>query len=175
VKPGPDLSMTESLARDLLDRTRAEITQADSKAAILLAGVLAVSGGIVAAIGGGKWAPDHQAWYVAVPFWAAAAAGLAAIACLAAAIYPRSRPHLSGRVTAVGYFADVAALDSPGQLRGLLSDPGTQLLDVWVDQIWRISAIANRKFQLLRWAVTLLGTALVLGMVAVAVAAIAGR
>jgi hypothetical protein len=45
----------------------------------------------------------------------------------------------------------------------LPSDPGTQLLDVWVDQIWRISAIASRQFQVLRWAVTLLGTALVLG------------
>jgi hypothetical protein len=175
VKPAADLSTTESLARDLLDRTRAEITQADNKAAILLAGVLAVTGGVVAAIGAGKWAPEHQTWYVAVPFWAATAAALAAITCLAAAIYPRSRPHWSGRVTAVGYFGDVAALDSPGQLRGLLSAPGTQLLDAWVDQIWRISVIATRKFQLLRWAVNLLGTALVLGLVVVAAAAIAAR
>jgi hypothetical protein len=171
VNPAPSSTETERLARDLLDRTRAEITQADNKAAILLAGVLAVAGGIVAAIGAGKWNPVHKPWYVAVPFWAATAAMVAAITCLAAAIYPRSRARTAQKLTAVGYFADVVALESTDQLRGLLSEPGAQF-DFWIDQIWHTSAIVNRKYWLVRRAFGLLGVALVLAVVVVIAAMI---
>jgi hypothetical protein len=164
----PPSAETEQLARDLLDRARAETTQADNKAAILLAGVLAVAGGIAAAAGAGSWTPARLAWYVTVPFWAAAAAMLAAIACLAAAIYPRRRVQPSHELTSVGYFGDVAALGSAVELRGLLTDPGVSALDIWVDQIWQLSAIVSRKYQLVRWSVRLLGAALALAVIAAA-------
>lgn len=161
---------TERLARDLLDRTRAEITQADNKSSILLAGVLAAGGGSVAAIGASKWQPAHQPWYISVPFWAATAAVLAAIVCLAAAIYPRGRASTPQKPTTVGYFGDVAALDSPNELRDRLTQPGAQLLDFWVDQIWQTSAIVSRKYRFVRWSVCLLGLALALAVVVVVAA-----
>jgi hypothetical protein len=166
-----DSAETERLAKDLLDRTRAETTQAENKAAILLAGVLAGAGGIVAA-GGGKLISAHRPWYVTVPLWAAAATTLAAIACLAAAIYPRSRPHIDQRLSEIGYFGDVAALDSPIQLRTMLSESGTQLLDVWIDQIWQTSALVSHKYQCVRWSVRLLAVALALAIVALVVTAV---
>lgn len=162
---------TEQLAKDLLDRTRAETTQAENKAAILLAGILAGAGGIVAA-GGGKLISAHRLWYITVPFWAAVAATLAAIACLAAAIYPRGSPHSDQRLSKIGYFGDVAALDSPIQLRSLLSESGTKLLDVWIDQIWQTSALVSRKYQCVRWSVRLLAVALALTIVALVVTAV---
>ncbi len=157
---------TERLAKDLLDRTRAETTQAENKAAILLAGILAGVGGIVAA-GGGKLISGHRPWYITVPFWAAAATVLIAIVCLAAAIYPRRRSRSGQRLSEIGYFGDVAALESPIQLHRLLSESGIRLLDVWIDQIWQISALVSRKYGFVRWSVRLLAVALALTVVTV--------
>lgn len=170
----PSPGETERLVKDLLDRTRAETTQAENKAAILLAGILAGAGGIAAA-DGGKWIPVHRPWYVTAPFWAAAAAVLAAIACLAAAIYPRGRLQTAQKLTNIGYFGDVVALDSSSQLRGLLSESGTQLLDVWIDQIWHTSAIVSRKYRFVRWSMRLIGAALALTVVVVVATTIRNR
>jgi hypothetical protein len=147
------------VAKDLLDRARAETTQAENKAAILLAGVLAAVGGITAAIGGGKWAVVRQPWYVATPFWAAAAATAAALTCLASVIYPRGRARQGGRLTRVAYFGDVVALDSPAELHSLLSQPDVQLSDIWIEQVWQMSRIVSRKYRLIRWAVWMLSVA----------------
>jgi Pycsar effector protein len=158
---------SERVAKDLLDRARAETTQAENKAAILLAGVLASAGGIAAAVSGGKWAVVGQPWYVTVPFWGAAAATLATVACLASAIYPRSRAHPAQRLTPIAYFGDVVALDSPAQLRELLAGSGAQLTDIWIDQVWQTSLIVSRKYRLVRWSVRLLGVALALAVIVV--------
>jgi hypothetical protein len=174
VNPTPSSAETERLAKDLLDRTRAETTQAENKAAILLAGILAAAGGIAAA-DGGKWIPAHRPWYITVPIWAAVAAALAAIACLAAAVYPRSRAQENKELTLIGYFGDVTALGSPNELRSLLSESGTKLLDVWIDQIWQTSAIVSRKYRFVRWSVRLLGVALALAVVSIIVATIRSR
>lgn len=171
-RPGPAQppSQAQRLAKDLLDRTRAETTQAESKAAILLAGILAAAGGIVAA-GGTRLVSAHRPWYIAAPFWAAVAATLAAIVCLAAAIYPRSRSRNDQKLSEIGYFGDVVALGSPIHLRSLLSESGTELLDVWIDQIWQTSILVSRKYLFVRWSVRLLGVALTLTVVTVVAAA----
>jgi uncharacterized membrane protein len=171
VSPVLSSAETERLAKDLLDRARAETPQADNKASILLAGVLAAVGGTAAAVGAGKWNPVHHPWYVSVPFWGAIAAVVAAIVCLAAAIYPRGRVQPGQRPGDVTFFGDVAALDSVEQLRELLTAPGTQLVDVWIDQIWQISMVVNRKYLFLRRAVRLLGVALPLAVIVLIAAA----
>lgn len=165
----PRRGETERLAKDLLDRTRSETTQAENKAAILLAGILAVTGGIVAAVGGNRISL-HRPWYVILPFCAAAAVLMAAIACLAAALYPRGRVHSVHKPTMVGYFGDVLKLDSPSQLHGLLSESSNHVLDLWIDQIWQISAIVGRKYRFIRWSMRLLGVALALAVIVVVAA-----
>jgi pycsar effector protein len=160
---------SERLALDLLERSRAEVLHADSKAAVLLAGVLAAAGGVAAAIGAGKWTPAQQPWPVAVLFWTAAATTLAAITFLAAAIYPRRRVA-AAQNNVIGHFGDVTALGSVDRLRDRLSVPGAKVLDVWIDQIWQISLIAERKHNCVRTSIKLLGLSTVLASVVVIVA-----
>lgn len=165
----------ERFAKDLLDGASGNLAYAENKASILLAGVLAALGGIAAAISSIHWPVIHQPPYIAVPFWAATAAALAAIVGLGAAIYPRTMPHAPDRLTSVAFFGDVAALESPVRLRGLLTAPDMSILDIWVDQVWQISLIASRKYCLVRWSIRLLGSALALGIVTgIAVMAHAG-
>jgi pycsar effector protein len=172
--PAPAAEPAERLAKDLLDRTRAETTQAENKAAVLLAGVLAGTGGIAAAVGG-KWHPQDRPWYVIALFSVAAIAALLAIICLTAAIYPRGRAQPDHKLTTIGYFGDVLMLDSPGQLRVLLSQPDTRLLDVWTDQIWQASLIVGHKYRFIRWSIRLLGVALAFAVGVVIVTTARGR
>jgi Family of unknown function (DUF5706) len=168
-RPSEPTAESERLAKDLLDRTRAETSQAENKAAILLAGILAGAGGL-AATDGAKLISVYRPWYTTVLLWATAAAVLAAIVCLAAAIYPRSRTRHHDQLSAVGYFGDVMALGSPLQLRSQLSGPGERVLDVWVDQVWQTSALVSRKYGFVRWAIRLLALALTLAVVTVILA-----
>ncbi len=161
----------ERLAKDLLERTRSETTQAEGKAAVLLAGILAATGGIAAAVGG-KWNPVHRPWYIIVLFCAAATTVLVAIACLTAAIYPRGRAQTDKKLTTIGYFGDVLMLDSPGQLHELLSDSSTKILDVWIDQIWQASIIVGRKYRFIRWSIRLLSVALAFAVILVVATAV---
>lgn len=151
---------TERLAKDLLDRAREEITHAENKASILLAGVLATLGGIIAAISGVHWPVIRQPPYVAAPFWAATVAALAAIVGLASAVYPRITPSTAGRTASLGFFGDVIQLESPAELRRLLSHRSTTIFDIWIDQAWQTSLIARRKYRLVCWSIRLLGCAL---------------
>lgn len=172
--PAVESGSAECLAKDLLDRTRAETTQAENKAAILLAGTLAATGGIAAAVGG-KWNPEDRPWYVIMLFCVAVSAALMAIICLAAAIYPRSRARHDHELTTIGYFGDVLMLESPGQLHTLLSRPDTRLLDVWIDQIWQASRIVGQKYRFIRWSIRLLGAASAVGISVVIVTTVQGR
>jgi hypothetical protein len=157
----------ERFAKDLLDRAREEIAYAENKASILLAGVLAATGGVCAAIGGGHWAVLRQPAWIEVPFWIAAVATVGAITGLAWGIYPRIAPRDVTRPPSVGFFGDVAAMGSAAQLRGLLLDPAMTVFDTWVDQVWQTSLIADRKYRLIRWSIRLLGCALLLGVITV--------
>lgn len=155
-----DSGQTERLAKDLLDRAREEITHAENKASILLAGVLAAVGGVIAAISGVHWPVVRQPSYVAAPFWAAAVAAIAAIVGLASAVYPRIAPSSAGRTASVGFFGDVVELESPAELRRLLTHHSTTVFDVWIDQAWQTSLIARQKYRLVCWSIRLLGCAL---------------
>jgi Family of unknown function (DUF5706) len=159
-----DAEERERYAKDLLDRAREDLGHAENKASILLAGVLAATGGITAAISGGHWSVLRQPAWIAVPFWTAAAATIAAVTGLAWAIYPRIAPRGATLPSRAGFFGDVAALESPAQLRELLLGPATTVFDIWVEQVWRISLIVDLKYRLICWSIRLLGCALLLGV-----------
>jgi hypothetical protein len=156
----------ERLTKDLLDRVRAEIIYAENKAAILLAGVLAAVGGITAAMTGEKFPVTRQPVYIAVPFWAAVSLVLAGIVGLALVIYPRLVSHKSERLASLAFFGDVVTVGSPAQLRRLIDASPDDLIDIWVDQIWQSSLIANLKYQYVCWSLRLFACALLFSIIA---------
>jgi Family of unknown function (DUF5706) len=89
--------------------------------------------------------------------------------------YPRGRVHTDHKLTTIGYFGDVLLLDSPGQLRELLTHSGTRLLDVWTDQIWQASLIVGRKYRFIRWSIRLLGVASAFTVIVVIATAVRNR
>lgn len=155
----------QQLARELLDRTRAEVDRADNKASIVLAAVLAVAGALVATGVAVGWSPARSPVLVQVFFWPGALGGLAGIALLGAAVYPRMRVHPPETRT-LGYFGDVVALRSVDGLRAALRDPAARSFDGAVDQIWQVSHIVDRKYRLIRGAVLGLTSSAVLLLLA---------
>jgi hypothetical protein len=79
---------------ELLQRTSGEAGRADTKASILLAGILAVADGLSALLSGAKWNPAAQPALVQIPWWAAVVAATAGLVCLGSAVYPRA--HQAG-------------------------------------------------------------------------------
>ncbi len=149
----PSKSEAERIVGDLLHRTRAETARADNKASILLAGVLALAGGMTAALGAARWSPDQLPWLLLVPFWLAVGSALAGVVLLTAAVYPRATAERPDGPAVIGFFGDVTALGSVNELRRALEESELRLLDVWVDQTWQASRIIAAKYGCIRWAV----------------------
>jgi hypothetical protein len=150
-------------ARDLLDRTRAEVSLADNKASILLAGVLAAAGGVSAALVAGGWSPGGESRFTALLFWGCALFLVGTVVCLALVVYPRQVTGPERSSTVLGYFADVAALPGPNALHDALADDRRDHFEVVVDQLWRISRIVARKYGYLQLGMRLLAITFVLG------------
>ena len=146
----------QSTAQDLLDHTRAEITLADNKASILLAGVLAVTGGISAALVASGWSLALEGRVTELLFWAAALCLTCSIVSLALVVYPRRVSSQDRKGPILAYFGDVASLSGPAALRAALVEGGADRMDVLIDQLWRISKIVVRKYLYLQLGMRLL-------------------
>ncbi|HEY7812397.1 MAG TPA: Pycsar system effector family protein [Nakamurella sp.] len=157
-------------AQDLLDRTRSEVSLADNKASILLAGVLAAAGGISAALVAGGWSPVGENRFTALLFWGCVLFLIGTVVCLALVVYPQQvgNPGRSGKV--LGYFGDVAALPGPDALRDALAYDRSDHFEVVIDQLWRISRIVARKYGFLQLGMRLLAITFVLGALTAAAA-----
>jgi hypothetical protein len=139
-------------AGELLQRTSGEAERADTKASILLAGILAVAGGVSALLSGVKWNPAVQSALVQIPWWAAMVSATAGLVCLGSVVYPRAHRASSPR-SSLGYFGDVVALPSVDALSLRLRSASYDELDVAVDQLWQLSHIVVTKYRLIRWAI----------------------
>jgi len=138
-------------AAELLRRTSAEAERADAKASILLAGMLAVIGGVSALLSTSKWNPLTQPAWLQVGWWAAVLAMLAGLFALGWAVYPRGHRLDPGR-TIVGYFGDVVRYGSVDALAVALRD-GPDEHAVVVDQVWQLSLLVDAKYRLIRLAI----------------------
>lgn len=136
---------------ELLRRTSTEAERADMKASILLAGMLAVTGGVLALLSTAKWNPLTQPAWVQVGWWAAVLATLAGLVALGRAVYPRAhRPD--PRRSIIGYFDDIVRYGSVDALAEALRD-GPDENAVMVDQVWQISPLVHAKYRLIRLAI----------------------
>jgi hypothetical protein len=156
------ISDADVMAKDLLDRARADIALADNKTSILLAGTLAAAGGLSAALGSAGWSPSGHSVAAAVGFWLALVGLIVTVFLFGLALYPRNGPSRAGGPALIAYFGDVAALTSPAELGVRLSDASLALSDVWLDQAWWVSCIAVRKYWLLSWGMRALGVTTIL-------------
>ena len=150
---------------EVLRAARDELARADAKATTLFAGACVVVGTVLSGLVGGQWSPARIPVGVAQwTWWVGAAVVGAALVCLAAAMYPRTRRR--GRSTGgVGYFGDVTGL-TPGELRRALTGVGAPRATA-VDQLRELARIINRKYALIKIAFVLLGLAAALCLVSV--------
>lgn len=151
-------------ASELLHRTSGDAERADTKASILLAGTLAVAGGVSAVLSGAKWNPAAQLALIQVAWWAAVMTAVVALVCLGAAVYPRPHRKAAER-SVVGYFGDVVALASVEALGTRLLASPDDPVDVAFDQLWQLSHIVGTKYRLIRWAIHAFALSLVLLLV----------
>lgn len=150
----PDRVEVVRRTSELLQRTSGEAERADTKASILLAGILAMIGGVSALLSGTKWNPLAQPMLVQIPWWVAVVAATVGLVCLGSAVYPRAH-RASPQRSALGYFGDIVALPSVDALRLRLRLRATSHdeLDAAVDQLWQLSHIVGTKYRLIRWAI----------------------
>lgn len=141
----------------VLAEAREELTRADTKAQVLLGiaglGIGAVSGGLLA----GSWSPLKLHPGVQWLWWAGAGCALAALFCLAQAVYPRITKRSSG----ISYFGDVRRYKSTAEIIDALRRTADGDLTELAEQIRIVSAIVVRKYTLIRWGFWLLLIAVV--------------
>jgi hypothetical protein len=127
---------------------REELTRADTKASILLAGSVAVIAAVVAGVVAGGWTPTELTRWRELVWWAATVAAGLAVLLLAAAIYPRTMRR-NGRPQAIAYYGDVVALKDRNELRTALERSARRDMDRLIDQVYQVSRIVKRKYRLL--------------------------
>jgi hypothetical protein len=160
-QPGVDGAAVE-LARGLTQVTRDEIGRADNKAAVLLAGVLAVVGFVASSVLAGQWSPFRLASAAQVLWWLATAAVAIGLTLLCACLYPTVRRRGRDRAgrEVVGYFGHVNAHGSGGELvAALRRRAAVPELERQALELLAVSGIAERKYLRIRLAIWALAAA----------------
>jgi hypothetical protein len=138
----------------VLDATREELDRADKKAAILLAGTGVAIGALLSGLLAGSWTPSMLDNKVEWAWWLGVILAAAAVGALGSAVFPRiSRP---GNRDLVAYFGDVQAYPKHADLKAALIESSRLDLDRLTDQLSAVSAIVQRKYCLIQWALWLL-------------------
>lgn len=149
-----------------------ELDRAESKAAILLAGLGVVVGVLLTSI----VERDYRINFGAVELVSALAVILllSAVACFGLAIYPRL--YGSKRITPDKsyYFGDFASADGPGAKIALLPSSAVEDVEALSDSIAQISRILVRKYEYIRVGMVCTLGSLVFSILAVLTAHICG-
>jgi hypothetical protein len=151
------VSRDADLVGPMLTETRAEVSIADHKASLVLAGL---GVGFGAALGGllaGDWSPDHLNGFARTVWWLAAAAAIASILCAAAAVWPRFKT--SDVDDGILYWGHNATFESFDAWTARLDEQDHTPQDRDRRQLWELSRIVKPKYTLVRWALSLSGAA----------------
>ncbi|MDE8647600.1 DUF5706 domain-containing protein [Rhodococcus qingshengii] len=151
---------TAQSEQSMLAEARAEVAQADHKASLVLTvlgiGFGAILGGILA----GSWKPDQYHAPGELIWWLGALAALASVLCAASAVWPRYSSHDASE--GIFYWGHVATYDKHSEFVTALDNSPPADTDRTRHQLYRLSRIVARKYNLVRWAMSLAGTAGVL-------------
>jgi hypothetical protein len=142
----------------LLEITRRELDRVDHKAELVFTASGVVTGAVIAGALAGQWSPASSGTATGLVWWTGLVAWGLALACLAGAVYPRIGPgaRTGSDSRMVAYFADVARLDGPDDLRAALRRDVAPSEAVLLDQLFRISKIVRIKYRCLHLAFWLL-------------------
>lgn len=144
----------------LLAEARNEIPHADQKASILLAGLGIGTGVLLGSLLRSEASPGDIG-SLQFAFWCGGVlSGAASVAAAIAAVWPRSsRRPPRGIVT---YWAHAAAFGSIDELRHHLDSHEAEEADRSIAQLWHVSRVLARKYQLIRVALSSTGVSLAL-------------
>ncbi len=85
------MSLDTKYVRRLLDETREEVTRADTKASIVLAGAGVVVGILLTGLVTGTVSIAGERWYVGTLVWISGGFLVTGVGFLGSAVYPRTR------------------------------------------------------------------------------------
>jgi hypothetical protein len=148
--------MAEDPAAVMLAEARADVGLADHKASMVLAvlgiGFGALLGGLIA----GDWSPSDLKGLGEPIWWLGAGMAAASVVCAAMAVWPRftSADYTEG----IFYWGHVAQFETLWEFSDALNSQ-KPVEDRTKHQLWRISKIVVRKYQLIRIAFVLAGGA----------------
>ena len=134
----------ERIAERLLSTVREDLGRADSKAAVLLSGTLALPAFLLGRHGPPGWrGPADVTLVLAAVLWAGA------VTALISALLPRTRT-VRGR-DGVTYFADLAASRDLEGLAAQVAEAGLDPAEWLLVQAVDVSSILSAKYRSIRW------------------------
>ncbi|HEY3479480.1 MAG TPA: Pycsar system effector family protein [Streptomyces sp.] len=154
--PAADRESALYVAERLLVTAREDVARADTKAAVLLSGALAMPALLLS----GRWSPTRSqgAWLVVLVLGAVLWAGGTAL--LVWTLLPRTRTVRPG--PGLTFFGDTRGVPDPHALVRAVTEAGRDRVGWLMTQFVDISAILTAKYRCLRWGVCLLAPGLVL-------------
>jgi pycsar effector protein len=148
-------NLAEDYVRRLLDETREELTRADSKASIILAGAGVAIGAVLAGLVSGDVSLSGRSALVIVMTWSAGVLLTLGILCLAAAVYPRTGHPQRGHAR---YFGEVNLYKSGSEELGRAVDlDSVDIRSRDLQQVHALSQALSRKYTLTQAGMWLLG------------------
>ncbi|WP_137229188.1 Pycsar system effector family protein [Streptomyces sp. BPSDS2] len=153
---GPDRA-GERIAERLLVTVREDLGRADSKAAVLLSGALALPAFLIGRHGSPDWqGPGDLALVVAGLLW------VVAVAALVRALLPRTGTVRDQE--GVTYFGDLLAPFDYDVLTARINEAGRDPVGWLLVQAVDVSAILSAKYRAIRWAVATLAPSAALAL-----------
>ncbi|MEX1046380.1 MAG: Pycsar system effector family protein [Actinomycetota bacterium] len=154
------MNTAEEYGRRLLGETREEISRADTKASIVLAGAGVIVGIVLTGFVTGDISLSGQRVGIHVLVMAAGALSVAGILALGAAVYPRTKSPEPGHAR---YFEEISQFTKDEKLlRKTVDDESGDAFDRDVNQMLALSGIVHSKYKLTRIGMQFLGLGLVL-------------
>lgn len=133
---------------DLLSETREELTRADTKASLCLAGTAVVVGAVGSGVAASSWRPSDLSNVVEWMFWLGAALTVVSLAFAVGAIMPRYRSS-EARSNVPRFFGEVISFANAPDLLSALKDGTLTRLERLAQQVLVVSRIVRTKYLLL--------------------------
>lgn len=151
--------MSAEVERSILEEARTEVGYADHKASMVLAALGIGFGALLGGFLADDWQPAELDSWSEVSWWFGAVSSVAAVACAAAAVWPRYRK--TRPVQTIHYWGDVAAFSSLADLETHLDATPPDLQTRVRYQMWELCRIVRTKYAFIRAALLLGGVAVV--------------